>query len=164
MTELPIDTLIIIGLVIASFVGKFFQKKEGEKSKRTGGKPSTGNPEPTIEDVFREAWEKATQPQEQEEPFEATPPPLPVEPPPLYEERPIERSVALAKPRQKPAKVTHQPYRHRQVSIRSANAIDASPKVNHSWVREELFGGSDSLKKAIVLKEILDQPKSLRLP
>ena len=32
MTELPIDTLIIIGLVIASFVGKFFQKKEGEKS------------------------------------------------------------------------------------------------------------------------------------
>ena len=33
MTELPIDTLIIIGLVIASFVGKFFQKKEGEKPK-----------------------------------------------------------------------------------------------------------------------------------
>ena len=38
MTELPIDTLIIIGLVIASFVGKFFQKKEGEKPKRTVGR------------------------------------------------------------------------------------------------------------------------------
>ena len=40
----------------------------------------------------------------------------------------------------------------------------ASQEVNHSWVRKELLGGSDSLKKAIVLKEILDQPKSLRMP
>ena len=74
MTELPIDTLIIIGLVIASFVGKFFQKKEGENPKRTVGKPSSGNPEPSIEGVFREAWEKATQPYEKEEISEAKPP------------------------------------------------------------------------------------------
>jgi len=40
----------------------------------------------------------------------------------------------------------------------SKNKIDAS----HSWIRQDLFSSSNSLKKAFVLKEILDKPKSLR--
>ena len=170
MTELPIDTLIIIGLVIASFVGKFFQKKEGEKPKRTVGRTPTGDPPPTIEDALREAWQKATQPQETGDAYESSPPPIPVEltedqlaVPPLMEEMPTDLHPVEATPvREKPAVKRDFPITERKPYSQAKQKRGVGPQTNYSWVKDELLGGSGSLKKAIILKEILDQPKSLR--
>ena len=170
MTELPIDTLIIIGLVIASFVGKFFQKKEGEKPKRTVGRTPTGDPQPTMEDVLREAWQKATQPQETGDAYESSPPPIPVElteeqlaVPSLMEEVPIDPLPVEANPvQEKPADERDFPSIDRKPYSQAKQKRRVVPQTNYSWVKDELLGGSGSLKKAIILKEILDQPKSLR--
>ncbi|MFL2939189.1 MAG: hypothetical protein ACJZ7A_08880 [Opitutales bacterium] len=169
MTELPIDTLIIIGLVIASFVGKFFQKKEDQKPKRTVGKPPADNPQPTIGDVLREAreaWQKATQPQESGDLTEANPPPLPSDLqeeqfglPPSFEEK---RSKPIHVEAKYQGEGVELPLKDRAPSSITKSEIQDSSIANYSWVKEELLRGSSSLKKAIVLKEILDQPKSLR--
>ena len=86
MPDLPLDTLFIVGLLIASFVGKFFQKKSGDESPSNNkpiGTPENREKTPTLRDVLREAWDKANQPEVLEPEFtESTPPPLPFE----YEE------------------------------------------------------------------------------
>ena len=65
MPDIPIDTLFIVGLLIASFVGKFIQKKP-EKLQHlrspTPLKPNTGNKNPSLTEVLKEAWERANQP------------------------------------------------------------------------------------------------------
>ena len=59
MTELPLDTLLIIGLVIASFVGKFFQKKEGTPSSKPKPREKESSAEgESLEDVLKEAWKE----------------------------------------------------------------------------------------------------------
>ena len=79
MPDLPLDTLFIVGLLIASFVGKFFQKKSGDESPSNNkpiGSPENKEKTPTLRDVLREAWDKANQPEVLEPEFtESTPNP-----------------------------------------------------------------------------------------
>ncbi|MEC7802858.1 MAG: hypothetical protein VX467_06740 [Verrucomicrobiota bacterium] len=157
MTDIPIDTLFIIGLVIASFVGKFFQKKtENGPSANNKGERSSNTDEkaPSLREVIKEAWERANQPEVLQPEFtEADPPVIPMEAGEsefhddeqhLIEEI-LPQAVAVKKEKDFP-------------SSASKNKSDAS----HSWIRQDLFSSSNSLKKAFVLKEILDKPKSLR--
>ncbi len=157
MTDIPIDTLFIIGLVIASFVGKFFQKKtENGPSTNNKGERSSNTDEkaPSLREVIKEAWERANQPEVLQPEFtEADPPVIPMEAGEsefhddeqhLIEEI-LPQAVAVKKEKDFP-------------SSASKNKIDAS----HNWIRQDLFSSSNSLKKAFVLKEILDKPKSLR--
>jgi len=157
MTDIPIDTLFIIGLVIASFVGKFFQKKtENGPSINNKGERSSDTDEkaPSLREVIKEAWERANQPEVLQPEFtEADPPVIPTEAGEsefhddeqhLIEEI-LPQAVAVRKEKDFP-------------SSASKNKSDAS----HNWIRQDLFSSSNSLKKAFVLKEILDKPKSLR--
>ena len=155
MPDLPIDTLFIIGLVLASCVGKVFQKKQNETpqpeqpyadSDRKDRKPSLG-------EILKEAWVRANHPEDiQPESLEQTPPPLPIE-------------------------ATNTDYNTDILLKNSAESKQASPidtgtqgnsysniknPTKHSWVNTELLSGSNSLKKAIILKEILDKPIALR--
>jgi len=60
MPDIPIDTLLIIGLVIASFIGKLTQKKASIPQAGNKDSDSTQEDPPrdsaSLEDVLKEAW------------------------------------------------------------------------------------------------------------
>ena len=60
MPDLPLNTLFIIGLLIASFVGKFFQKNQEMNVSNNKPIGSSENKEKlkTLRDVLEEAWDK----------------------------------------------------------------------------------------------------------
>jgi len=135
MPDLPLDTLFIVGLLIASFVGKFFQKKSGDESP-SNTKPidSSENKEktPTLRDVLREAWDKANQPEVQEPEFTESPPlPLPLENEKgginEDEEIPSEKIIPESLP-QMGEKV--------QLGFSTANS---RMQGSHNWIKKELF-------------------------
>ena len=157
MPDIPIDTLFIIGLVIASFVGKFFQKKN-EDTSSSKSKPakssSTDGKNPTLRDVLKEAWERANQPEVLQPEFTDTiPPPLPIEEvesetkdkKQLSNEDILPQAVAIKKEQDFPTDTSRN-----------------SRQGTHSWIKRDLFSNRNSLRQAFVLKEILDKPKSLR--
>ena len=79
------------------------------------------------------------------------------------EEMPIDRIPVEAAPVREQAAVKRDfPTIDRKPYSQAKNKRGVGPQTNYSWVKDELLGGSGSLKKAIILKEILDQPKSLR--
>ena len=158
MPDLPLDTLFIVGLLIASFVGKFFQKKSGDESPSNNkplGTPENKDKTPTLRDVLREAWDKANQPEVLEPEFtESTPPPLPFE----YEEEGINEDEEIRSEKIAP-KVMPQMENKLQLGFSSGNNRIQG---RHNWIKKELFSNRNSLKRAFLLKEILDKPKSLR--
>ena len=82
---------------------------------------------------------------------------------PLMEEMPIDLPPVEAAPvREQPAVKRDFLINERKPYSQAKHKRGVGPQTNYSWVKDELLGGSCSLKKAIILKEILDQPKSLR--
>ena len=57
MPDINLDTLFIVGLILASLIGKFFKKKEPTDSSETSADSET-----SLESVLKDAWQKATQP------------------------------------------------------------------------------------------------------
>jgi hypothetical protein len=158
MPDLPLDTLFIIGLLIASFVGKFFQKKSGNESPSNNkpiGSPEKKEKTPTLRDVLREAWDKANQPEVLEPEFtESTPQPLPFE----YEEEGINEDEEIRSEKIVPEVLPQMENKGQLGFSTTNNRIQGS----HNWIKKELFSNRNSLKRAFLLKEILDKPKSLR--
>ena len=58
MPDLPLDTLIIVGLVLASLIGRLFQKKDPPKANPQESSPedSPSDEENSLEDILRKAW------------------------------------------------------------------------------------------------------------
>ena len=165
MTELPLDTLLIIGLVVASFVGKFFQKKEGTPSSKPKPREKEASAEgESLEDVLKEAWKRATQPESAHP--EVAPPPLPVEieeeqdftPPPIVSPKEDENNYRLPVSKGSVDQACAQTKSSQNLGISDENFTNSSTY----WLKDSLSGGSQNLKKAFVLKEILDKPKSLK--
>ncbi|MEC8043552.1 MAG: hypothetical protein VX130_03045 [Verrucomicrobiota bacterium] len=165
MTELPLDTLLIIGLVIASFVGKFFQKKEGTPSSKPKPIEKEVSAEgESLEDVLKEAWKRATQPEDADR--EVASPPVPVEieeeeefaPPPIVSSQEDKDHYSLPVSKVSIDEAWAQTKSKQNVGISDENFSNSSTY----WLKDSLSGGSQNLKKAFVLKEILDKPKSLK--
>lgn len=148
MPDLPLDTLVIVGLVLASLIGRIFQKKKEPKkspTKAPASQPPTA--EPSLDEVLKKAFGppeivvedeyedmvaphhpiQLEQPSEIEIPLPSVPEPSKT---PLSLEEGGEQLVPLESPRRR--------------------------------ARRELFTTGDSLRKAFVLKEILDKPVTLR--
>jgi len=105
--------------------------------------------------VLREAWDKANQPEVLEPEFtESTPPPLPFE----YEEESINEDEEIRSEKIVP-EVLPQMENKVQLGFSTANNRNQG---RHNWIKKELFSNRNSLKRAFLLKEILDKPKSLR--
>ena len=148
MPDVPLDTLVIIGLVLASLIGRIFQKKKEPKKSPTKApasqpapsqpslaevlKKAFGPPEIVVEDEYEEMV-ASHHPIQLEQPSEIDPPP-PSSPDPLP-------TPSLAHEMGKEPLPAESPRRK---------------------ARRELFTTGDSLRKAFVLKEILDKPVSLR--
>ena len=155
MPDINLDSLFIIGLILASLVGKIFKKKEPPKSnspeKEKVGKES-------LEDLFKGAWEAVTNPDQANiDGPRPNPPSLTPEQITEIEELPVVESTSLAIEPSVVPTVTHksvlndewQPSKRRQ----SSNMGKRSRKI--------LFS-KGSLKNAFVLNEILGKPVSIR--
>jgi len=83
MPDIPIDTLLIIGLVIASFIGKLTQKKSSIPQAGNKDTDFTQEDPPrdsaSLEDVLKEAWKNFNDSSNKQinEPITKTPAPLP---------------------------------------------------------------------------------------
>ena len=149
-----IDTLFIIGLVIASIIGNLSKKKgkqPGRKDK-VPGKKMEPDQNPTLEDVLKEAWANFKKPQEITKDTQQVEPIIPVS---LPQER-VEEKVRKSFKNEKTSlhsRTKELPNNHYQLM---------EEKGKFPTIKSDLFSTKASLKKAFVLKEILDQPVSMR--
>ena len=150
-----IDTLFIIGLVIASIIGNLSKKKgkQAEKKNKVPGKKMEADQNPTLEDVLKEAWANFKKPQEITQTDS------------LQEEAVIPASLEQERVQEKVRKS----FKHEKTSLHSGTK--ELPQNHYQLVEEkgkfptiksDLFSNKATLKKAFVLKEILDQPVSMR--
>ena len=70
MPDINFDTLFIVGLILASVIGQIFKKKEQDTEQK---KDNNSDFEPSLNDVVKEFWAKATGELQSES---STPPPL----------------------------------------------------------------------------------------
>ena len=155
MPDINLDSLFIVGLILASLLGKIFKKKEpAEKEKPKQKEESTES----LEDVLKEAWQKVTNPREE---FSEGPPPLSYDSE-LPESTVTTEEVADTVPI--PAVIDTMV----QTSVKdsdlkgfwhtSTNKIDSRQGESY----RKMLSSKSSLKHAFVLKEILGEPVSIR--
>ena len=149
-----IDTLFIIGLVIASFIGNIAKKKakENEPKREVEGKGSPPSEDLTIEDALREAWKTIKQPPS--DPGELSPPPLVITPDPVESERQFVEEKKI------PKIETSKQKEIRDLYIEESN--DAKDETEFDFKMKDFLRSKRSLKHAFLLKEILDEPISIR--
>ena len=152
MPDINFDTLFIVGLILASVIGQIFKKKEQETEQK---KDNNSDFEPSLNDVVKEFWAKATGELQSES---STPPPLPEkidydeskDPIDFDEDKPI-KSVEF----QKEVELVESDYDYK-------SDLDITPKPTVSNKIHQLLSSPSSLKTSFLIKEILDPPISLR--
>ena len=155
MPELPLDTLFIVGLLIASFVGKILEgkakkKKEVIKPKRShppreDSVPEGSGPEEKgLGELLREAFGEAIEPIQDEAPYQAN---LPENEPALLPDHITRITPPLAA------------YANNTTTKGSSDEQDFSAR---KWLRTEALGSTRSLRRSFLVKEVLDQPVGLR--
>ena len=153
MPDINLDSLFIIGLILASLIGRIFKKGDPEEKK--SGKE---NDEPSLEDVIKDAWQKATNPEKVVE--REVPPPLPAkllnvteieDAPPVLKKTSISNPTLNIVPKANSSK-KHE-FGH------SVPQNEMSVKGN---IYKELLSSKSSLQQAFILKEILGKPVSLK--
>ena len=152
MPDINLDTLFIVGLILASLIGKIFKKKEPDDSVEKKIDSDT-----SLEDALKDAWQKVTkQPEEKTEPT----PPLPtasslkiteVEKPPL--------PVISASPE---IESIIDPTLNDSISGSIWDSNESKVESRKRITYKKQLSSKASLKSAFVLREILDQPVSIR--
>ena len=155
MPDINLDSLFIVGLILASLLGKIFKKKEPAEKEKPIQKEESSE---TLEDVLKEAWQKVTNPREE---FSEGPPPL------NYDSELPESTVTTEEVTDTvpiPAVIDTMV----QTSVKdsdlkgfwhtSTNKIDSRQGESY----RKMLSSKSSLKHAFVLKEILGEPVSIR--
>tara|TARA_B100000963_G_C22518404_1_gene621823 strand:- start:627 stop:1106 length:480 start_codon:yes stop_codon:yes gene_type:complete len=155
MPDINLDSLFIVGLILASLVGKIFKKKEpAEKEKPI----QEDEPSESLEDVLKEAWQKVTNSREE---FSEGSPLL------NYDSELPESAVTTEEVLDSvpiPAAINTTV----QTSVKDSDSKgfwQASSKNVISRQGEsyrKILSSKSSLKHAFVLKEILGEPVSIR--
>ena len=155
MPDINLDSLFIVGLILASLLGKIFKKKEPAEKEKPIQKEESSE---SLEDVLKEAWQKVTNPREE---FSEGPPPLNYDSE-LPESTVTTEEVADTVPI--PAVIDTMV----QTSVKdsdlkgfwhtSTNKIDSRQGESY----RKMLSSKSSLKHAFVLKEILGAPVSIR--
>ena len=155
MPDINLDSLFIVGLILASLLGKIFKKKEPAEKEKPIQKEESSE---SLEDVLKEAWQKVTNPREE---FSEGPPPLNYDSE-LPESTVTTEEVADTVPIPAVIDTTI------QTSVKdsdlkgfwhtSTNKIDSRQGESY----RKMLSSKSSLKHAFVLKEILGEPVSIR--
>ena len=156
MPDINLDSLFIIGLILASLIGKIFKKGDPEEKQR--GKEKK---EPSLEDVIKEAWQKATNPEQIVK--SEVEPSLPPNNLPTNKVTEIENSSTVLNNTsnfQPIVDVVPKPKSTKERGVwHSVPQNENSVKKN---AYKELLSSKSSLQQAFILKEILGKPVSLR--
>ena len=180
MPDISFDSLIIVLLVLASLFGRLFKKKKNDEGapppspRQPAERPESDEEEaPQLRDVLRDFWEKNREVGEQEhQRFQQGIEPIPEEsvvtpPPPIVTlqapspdhktQTPPKRSDQVAY-RQKGA--TH----HQGAAKKNLKAFDIGSGKTNALAKSIVsdLRSPDSLRKALVLREILGPPVSLQ--
>lgn len=155
MPDINLDSLFIVGLILASLLGKIFKKKEPAEKEKPIQKEESSE---SLEDVLKEAWQKVTNPREE---FSEGPPPLDSDSE-LQESTVTTEEVTDTVPI--PAVIDTMV----QTSVKDSDLKgfwDTSEKkgnLRQGKSYREMLSSKSSLKHAFVLKEILGEPVSIR--
>ena len=180
MPDISFDSLIIVLLVLASLFGRLFKKKKNDEGapppspRQPAAPPEPEEGEaPQLRDVLRDFWEKNREVGEQEhQRFQQGIEPIPQEsvvtpPPPIVTlqapspdhktQTPPETSDQVAY-RQKGATA------HQDAAQKNLKAFDISSGKTNALAKSIVsdLRSPDSLRKALVLREILGPPVSLQ--
>tara|TARA_B100000902_G_scaffold344948_1_gene350654 strand:- start:14 stop:493 length:480 start_codon:yes stop_codon:yes gene_type:complete len=155
MPDINLDSLFIVGLILASLVGKIFKKKEPAEKEIPIQKEDSSE---SLEDVLKEAWQKVTNPNEE---FSEGSPPL------NYDSELEEIAV---KTEEVPAtvpipEVIDTTIQNSGMDSDTEGFWHTSEKKGNSHQGEsyrKMLSSKSSLKHAFVLKEILGEPVSIR--
>ena len=156
MPENPLDTLFIVGLLIASFVGKILEgkakkKKEVSKPKRTHPPREDSAPEVSdseekgLGELLREAFGEVIEPVHEETAYEAN----------LPENEPARLPDLTARINPPLATQANKTAAKKAVSVEQEFSA-------RKWLRTEALGSTRSLRRSFLVKEVLDQPVGLR--
>jgi hypothetical protein len=156
MPDINLDSLFIIGLILASLIGKILKKGDPEEKQR--GKEKK---EPSLEDVIKEAWQKATNPEQIVK--SEVEPSLPPNNLPTNKVTEIENTSTVLNNTsnfQPIVDVVPKPKSTKDRGVwHSVPQNEISVKKN---AYKELLSSKSSLQQAFILKEILGKPVSLR--
>ena len=151
MPDINLDSLFIVGLILASVIGQIFKKKDKgtePNSVQNGNEKS----EPTLEEVVKNVWAKASDSLYK---LNHTPPPIPSETPnqtsqlefkQKEESLPTNETIeAIKKP--------EEPSFHKEVS---EDGISRGEKLLKT------LSSTSTLKNSFIIKEIIYKPNTLR--
>ena len=160
MPDLPIDTLFIVGLLIASFVGKMLEgrkKKEQERNKSAPrDRPFKQEP---VTDYKEVAGEKGLG-DLLKEAFGETIEPIPVRTnaKETSEETTREHDYNLAEPLPLPSQTLERVTPDKSWDV--LERVDRNETRN--WLKNEGLGSSQSLRRSFLVKVLLDKPPGLK--
>jgi hypothetical protein len=157
MPDLPIDTLFIVGLLLASFVGKLL---EGRKKSR---KPTAEHPKQksyqddsidtegkkTLSDILRETFGEVI---EQATPKEYS----------SNDSKGDNSGESKANLQRTVVKNAKPIRKSKPTPSTESEDCQKTGKSTLTWIKNEAFASKSSVRKAFLLKEILDQPPGLR--
>ena len=153
MPDIPLDTLFIVGLLLASFIGKLMEgKARNKKSKRDQGQQqsNSGKKEDgkSLEDMLRESFGEELDP---------------VSPPSTTYEKFSQQITdhpddSEFSTKDIPASTGHISTQQ----IRNPTNPFEDIKTKREWLKQDAFKSRKSLRRAFLVKEILDQPLALR--
>ena len=156
MPDLPIDTLFIVGLLIASFVGKLLEGRAKKKNTNTKTQNSSRRGSKTVEeknlgDILRETFREAIEPlTEEKSDLKRVENQEKIPPPNLHKNSTRNSNMDVV-----PAEEISQT----DEELHADNAIST-----RHWLKYEALSSPKSLRRAFLVKEVLDQPPGLRRP
>lgn len=154
MPDIPTDFLFIVGLLLASLVGKLMEGRAKSKKTVPGSEPSSSlgrnedDPkDKKLSDILRETFGEVIEPiPEDIAVFEET----------------NDQLVESPKPSQLQSKI-NKDYSRNAERQNSSNALDLDKyQSTREWVLKEAFNSKKSLRRSFIVKEVLDHPPGLR--
>lgn len=156
MPDLPIDTLFIVGLLIASFVGKLLEGRAKKKNTNTKTQNSSRRGSETVQeknlgDILRETFGEAIEPLSEKKSD--------------LKQVDNQKEIPLANFQKHSTRnsnmdvVPAEEISQRDEELHADNAIST-----RHWLKYEALSSPKSLRRAFLVKEVLDQPPGLRRP
>lgn len=151
MPDLPLDTLFIVGLLVASFVGKIIEAKAKKTKLDTSNqsKPQKVDRKSTLpvpdkkewDDLYSETFGEKVEENDQEN---------------LSSAYSAEEKIVLT---------NSSTLKNRKALSSSLDAKDFEQTIQittKKWLKTDALSSSKALKRAFIVKEVIDQPVGLR--
>ena len=160
MPDLPIDTLFIVGLLIASFVGKMLEGRKKKERERNKGTPRERpfNQEPVSD--YEDAADEKGLGDLLKEAFGETIEPIPVRTnaKETSEETPENMIIIWLNLYRLPSQTLERVTPDKSWDV--LERVDRNETRN--WLKNEGLGSSQSLRRSFLVKVLLDKPPGLK--